>query len=216
MKHIDLWNAYKELDELERQQLKAAVLAHGGEYVFKKMHEDEEENEEDDIDSTDIMPCIMAASGIASSYEDWYITRVIVDDKGYLTLYGYPKDDCGGDEYEINDVAHGGYGWIIDEIPETEEVKDVSEVGMQETNVIFSEEMVRIVMDGSLPEVKRYIKSEEFPSDMFKNRLWKTEDESRAYFKGLDDGDGWNEYYTLSQQDKYDKAVTDVLKKAVE
>lgn len=124
MKHLDLWHAYKELDNLEAEQLKAAVKAHGGEYVFRDVEKDYEELGEEIPE----MPCIMAAWKHCDCYEDYYITRVTVEDDE-LTLYGYPKDGWSADEHWIDSIAHGSYGWIIDMIPETENVKDVSDVG---------------------------------------------------------------------------------------
>lgn len=125
MKHLDLWNAYKELDNFEKEQLRAAVMAHGGKYVFLDVEKDYEEAGEEEPS----MPCIMAGKKYSDAYEDYYVTQVVVEDGEHLILYGYPKEGYRSDEYVIDDVAHGGYGWIIDEIPETETVKDVSNVG---------------------------------------------------------------------------------------
>lgn len=120
MKHTDLYNEYKKLDELERQELIAAVQAHGGEYVF--IHVDEDGDYDDDEQSE--APIVAGSTRYMDSYEDFYISRVEVKN-GYLSIYGWPKESWS-DEDEIDSVAHGHLGYITDMIEETETVKDVS------------------------------------------------------------------------------------------
>lgn len=120
MKHTDLYNEYKKLDELERQELIAAVQAHGGEYVF--IHIDEDGDYDDDEQNE--APIVAGATRYMDSYEDFYISRVEFKN-GYLSIYGWPKESWS-DEDEIDSVAHGHLGYITDMIEETETVKDVS------------------------------------------------------------------------------------------
>lgn len=120
MKHTDLYNEYKKLDAIEREELVAAVNAHGGEYVF--IHVDEDGNY--DSEEQNNAPIVAASTRYMDAYEDFYISRVEVKND-YLYIYGWPKES-GADEDEIESIAHGHLGYIIDMIDETETVKDVS------------------------------------------------------------------------------------------
>ena len=120
MKHTDLHNEYKKLDSIEAEELVAAVKAHGNEYVF--VHLDDEGDY--DIEERDNAPIIAASTGWMDAYEDFYISRVEVDN-GFYTLDGWATEGCG-DEVEIDSVAHGHLGYVIDCIPATDDVKDVT------------------------------------------------------------------------------------------
>lgn len=120
MKHTELSNEYKKLDEIARQELIAAVKAHGGEYVF--INEDDE-----DWYDCDDCPIVCACFGYGDEASAFYVSRVVVDDKDYLTIYGFdqsygnPSDEC-----ELYYVETGHIRHILDFIPATEIVKDVS------------------------------------------------------------------------------------------
>ncbi len=116
MKHSDFYKQYKALEALEREELKKAVLAHGGEFRFKT--EDGES-----IDGVNA-PIVMAGDSHWDSNCDCVITRVAVVD-GYLEIYGYDKE-YGDEEMWLDDVEFGHLSYIIDEIPETADVSDVS------------------------------------------------------------------------------------------
>lgn len=120
MKHTDLYKEYKRLDTIEAVELMLAVEAHGNEYVF--IHIDEDGNY--DVEERDKAPIISASTKWMDAYDDFYISRVEVDN-GFYTLYGWPKEGFA-DEVEIDSVAHGHLGYVTDCIPETDDVKDVS------------------------------------------------------------------------------------------
>ena len=138
MKHTELYNEYKKLDELERQELIAAVNAHGGEYVF--IHIDEDGNY--DSEEQNNAPIVAASTRYMDAYEDFYISRVEVKD-GHLNIDGWPKEGWA-DEDEIDSVAHGHLGYITDMIDETETIKDVSSsVFAPQPILVFSREDVK-------------------------------------------------------------------------
>lgn len=127
MKHTDLYQAYKKLDNLERQELIAAVKAHGGEYIF--IHMNEEEDDVEDEEEAYNAPVILASRKYEDSYSDYRVSRVSVEISGdteYLHIFGWPTDPNWPDEDEIDFIARGHVGYIIDSIPETEDIKDVS------------------------------------------------------------------------------------------
>lgn len=120
MKHTDLYNEYKRLDAIEEEELIAAVKAHGGEYVFIHLDDEDGYCEEE----RDRAPIIAASTKYMDGYEDFYVSRVEAKG-GHCTLYGWCKEGWV-DENEIYSVAHGHLGYVIDCIPETDEVKDVT------------------------------------------------------------------------------------------
>ena len=69
MRHTDFYKKYKELESLEREELKKAVLAHGGEFRF--MTKDGEE-----IEGVQA-PIVMAGDRHWDANCDCYITRVV-------------------------------------------------------------------------------------------------------------------------------------------
>lgn len=120
MKHTDFYALHKKLDELAAQELKAAIQAHGNEYVF--IHVDEETGE---VNGQDNAPIILASTDWMYEFEDFYVTRVTLEEGKYLVIYGYTKEEWF-DEYELTSIAHGHLEYIIDHIPETEAIKDVT------------------------------------------------------------------------------------------
>lgn len=139
MKHTDLYNEYKKLDAIEREELIAAVKAHGGEYVF--ISEDDEDWSAKDY------PIVIASFKYSDEQADYNVSRVTVNDKGYLTIFGFRKDcDAPGDEDELYYIEFGHIGNITDYIPETETVKDVSSsVFAPQPILVFSREDVENV-----------------------------------------------------------------------
>lgn len=140
MKHTDLYNEYKKLDAIEREELIAAVKAHGGEYVFIS------EDDEDWYDDDDV-PIVCACFSYSDGMSDYYVSRVAVDDKGYLSIYGFDKEyGSPSDERELYQIETGHIGTIIDCIPATETVKDVSSsIFAPQPILVFSREDVEIV-----------------------------------------------------------------------
>lgn len=120
MKHTELYNEYKKLDELERQELISAVKAHGGEYVFIDK-EDDSWMEKDDY------PTVIASFRYTDEQSCYNVSRVTVDNDDNLTIYGFCNDYGGPfDEDELYYIEFGHIGTIIDFVPATETVKDVS------------------------------------------------------------------------------------------
>lgn len=117
MRHSDFYRQYKAIEALEREELKKAVLAHGGEFRFQT-------EDGDDIEGVQQVPIVMAGDSHWECNCDCYITRVAVVD-GYLEIYGYDKE-YGDKEMRLDDVEFGHLQYIIDEIPETDEVHDVT------------------------------------------------------------------------------------------
>lgn len=129
MKHTNNYNKLKALDNLDRRELLAAVMAHGG--IYRWYDEDGEEIEGRNA------PIIVGAWKHMDGSEDYIITHVVVNDN-YVEIYGFPKEGWETTPDFMYWIDHGQIGYIIDEIPETEEVSDVSEVKQIEDFTVVS------------------------------------------------------------------------------
>ncbi len=118
MKHTNNYDKLKALDNLDRRELLEAVKAHGG--IYRWYDEDGEEIEGRQA------PIIVGAWKHMEGSEDYIITHVVVDDD-YVKIYGFPKECWETTPDFMYWIDYGQIGYIIDEIPETEEISDVSE-----------------------------------------------------------------------------------------
>lgn len=122
MKHTDFYQIIKAIKSHEKKELIAAVIAHGDVVEFVPKDED---GHYDDA-NTDC-PVVLASTKYADEASDYNIVKVVVDHESgvdWLTIYGIEKEY--GYEPEIVEVEAGHIGYIIDYIPETNAVKDVS------------------------------------------------------------------------------------------
>lgn len=117
MKHTDFHSLIRKIKEQERQELINAVIAHGGHYEW----EDEGEK-----------PIIAANAKYWEDPIDVNITHVYVID-GDLRIYGEEKGSGTPVEIDPCDVFAGHISYIIDMIPETESIKEVS----SESGIVF-------------------------------------------------------------------------------
>lgn len=202
MKHTDLYNEYKKLDELERQELIAAVQAHGGEYVF--IHVDEDGDYDDDEQNE--APIVAASTRYMDAYEDFYISRVEVKN-GHLSIYGWPKKSWT-DENEIDSVAHGHLGYITDMIDETEAVKDVSiDAHKHKVYAAFGTDLVEAIAKQETDTIDAEIA---YP-ESFRVREFDTQTKADAYIKGLDDACGWMENAVLNSLNPFENKIIEKI-----
>lgn len=127
MKGTDFYKLYKELEAREKDELIAAVQAHGGEYVFFDCASDNAEEEWEEAEYNDTCPIVLASFRHDDSYSDFYVTCVKVTDDKWLSIYGIRKEyPCLSDEDRLDMICYGQIHNITEEIPETEKVKDVA------------------------------------------------------------------------------------------
>ena len=113
MKHTDFYSSLENIKTQEIQELTAAVKAHGGKVTFQY-------NMEPD-DNAPIL--IFNLEGPV----EVVVKTVILE--GYFQVFGNDKNDCYADEQEeffIEDALPGQLSFIIDAIPETDNVNDVT------------------------------------------------------------------------------------------
>lgn len=101
----------KQLEDVEKQELKTAVLAHGGLYRFE---------EEDRVTITfDTSDALIGASDVE-------ICQVSVNDNGELVLSGIPRGEFHEIEFDPEDAAPGHLHYVTEAIPATDEVDSVA------------------------------------------------------------------------------------------
>ncbi len=123
MKHTDFFKKYQQLDEQVRAELSAAIKAHGGEYIF--IHTEDEDEDSISTEKTSA-PVICASTKWLGGFEDFYVTSLSFDKNNQLRIYGFPTEGYVDEEQELTEIAHGHLEYIIDLIPETDEVQDVT------------------------------------------------------------------------------------------
>lgn len=204
MKHTDFYYRYKELDAVERTELKEAVKAHGGSFSFFN-------NDGEEIETG--APIVVASFKYAEEYSEYYVSKVVVDEHDILKIYGFPKESIFGISGEdiLDTIEEGHISYITDYIPETEEIKDVSlAVKSNKTYVVFGRDLIGMINDdASTEELKRFIESQTKLSDVVKCHEFKTENEVKAYFMGLEDCAGEYEYQTLFKE--YDSELIKII-----
>jgi hypothetical protein len=120
MRCTDVYSKYIELDAQERRELAAAVNAHGGEYVFIDCKSDYTEDSD--------APIVLASTHYSEESEDYYVTRVKVNENGAPEIYGFRKSsDAPAHEQRLDYIEFSHVSIITCYIPVTGEVKDVSE-----------------------------------------------------------------------------------------
>lgn len=101
----------KQLEDIQKQELKAAVLAHGGLYRFE---------EKDRVTITfDTSDALIGASDVE-------ICQVSVNDNGELVLSGIPRGEFHEIEFDPDEAVPGNLHYVTQAIPETDGVGDVS------------------------------------------------------------------------------------------
>lgn len=114
MKHTDFCSQLENIKTQEILELTAAVNAHGGKVTFQY-------NMEPD-DNAPIL--IFNPEGPVE-----VIVKTVILEGYFLKVFGNDKNDCYADEQEeffIEDALPGQLSFIIDAIPETDNVNDVT------------------------------------------------------------------------------------------
>lgn len=101
----------KQLEDIQKQELMTAVLAHGGSYRFK-----EEDRVTITFDTADEL----------DGADDVEIHKVFVNKNGMLVISGIPRDELDEIELDPEDAAPGNLHYVTEAIPKTEEVDSVA------------------------------------------------------------------------------------------
>lgn len=134
MKGTNFYQIYKDLEAREKDELIAAVNAHGGEYVFFDCESENADEEWEEAEYNNSCPIILASFRYDDEYSDFYVTRVTVEDGKWLSIYGVRKEyPCLSDENVLDMICTGQIHNVTEEIPETESVKDVAIISDRDT-----------------------------------------------------------------------------------
>lgn len=118
MKHTDFRSLVHDIKRKEQQELCRALEAHGGSYSWW--------NSEEDCFVEDDHPIIAVnVNGMFSNPTDVEIRSVSIDN-GHLIFVGEDKESGELVDFQAWDVFTGHLSYIIDLIPETELVDDVT------------------------------------------------------------------------------------------
>lgn len=117
MKCTDAWLFERALRNHMVAELRQAIEAHGGSYSWYS--EEEEEFVQDP-------PIVMCNRDWGGGPADVKVRRVWIDDSGYMSIEA--EENEFGDEVDISldDVVAFHIAYIIEAIPVTEEVSDVT------------------------------------------------------------------------------------------
>lgn len=102
---------FKQLEDIQKQELMTAVLAHGGSYRFK-----EKDRVTITFDTADEL----------DGADDVEVHKVFVNENGKLVISGIPRDELDEIELDPEDAAPGHLHYVTEAIPETDGVGDVS------------------------------------------------------------------------------------------
>lgn len=119
MKHTDFRSLVHDVKRKEQQELCRALEAHGGSYSWWNTEEEcFKEDEEHPIIAVNV-------NGIFPNPTDIEIRAVSVDN-GFLSFVGEDKENGDLVDFQAWDVFAGHLGFIIDLLPETDNVQDVT------------------------------------------------------------------------------------------
>lgn len=123
MKCTDAWSIAKMLHIHMEKELKAALMAHGGEFSWYSEEEDEGKDEDEKYaDNTPVVMCDHKYVGPM----DVKIRKVYIDSGGYVRVTAatveYNVKVC----IELCDIVAHHIQFIIESIPVTDTVTDVS------------------------------------------------------------------------------------------
>lgn len=116
MKHTDFYTLVQDIKRKEQEELCKALEAHGGSYSWV--------NSEGDY-ITDYPIIAVNVDGICPNPTDVNIHSVYVDN-GCLNFVGEDKESGEPIDFKACNVFAGHLSYIIDYIPETDTVKDVT------------------------------------------------------------------------------------------
>lgn len=120
MKHSDFYKERQEMRHRIYKELIAALEAHGGSYTWG------EENEEEEIDvDTDECPIVDVVPRCWQDVTAVYIAKATYRE-GHLEFVAYAKDYMDEVNIDLEDITTDSLEYIIEYIPETDTVFDVS------------------------------------------------------------------------------------------
>lgn len=133
MKHTDISSELSKLQFKEQNELIAALKAHDNVYTWLDL-DDQTEVDYDDYENYEAgdlqLPCVTVLPKYDGRSYELVVCEAFTNDKGEILLTGFEADSSDLDviDCEGSEVMLGHLGLIIDMIPETPDIKDVSPV----------------------------------------------------------------------------------------
>ncbi len=190
IQYSDFGSMINAIKRQEYQEVKLAVEANGGHYCW-------------DVNADNYPIIAVNVEGFCPHAVDVCIKKVAVVDnrlvlEGVENEYGNPVD------FQPEDVFAGHLSFIIDYLPATETVTSVSQT--YPSNVLFGKAAARAY---NLNEWEDFVASGEGYGHI--TREFNSEAERQAYYLGMIDNDGWEEYTILEPEELLDDDNLEVL-----
>lgn len=119
MKHTDFYNIVQDIKRKEQQELKEALKAHGGSYSWWDEDKEDFIDEEYPIIAVNICGCFPGPI-------DLEVMKVCIENN-YLTIIGQDREVSEIIEIDPYDVFTGHISYIIELIPATDSIDDVTQ-----------------------------------------------------------------------------------------
>lgn len=120
MKCTDAWSIAKMLSDHMGKELKAALVAHGGEFSWYT-----EDAEDEDERYADNVPIVMCDNKFAGPM-DVKIRKAYIGNYGHVRVTAATCDYDDNVDIELSDIVVSHIPFIIEAIPVTDAVSDVS------------------------------------------------------------------------------------------
>ena len=193
MKAIQYSNFGSMIDAIKRQEyqeVKSAVEAHGGQYCW-------------DVNASNYPIIAVNVNGYCPQPMDVCIKKVAIIDNR-LELEGVDNEYGNPVKFSPSDVFAGHLSFIMDYLPATETITSVAQT--YPSNVLFGKAAARAY---NLNEWEDFVASGEGYGHI--TREFNSEAERQAYYLGMIDNDGWEEYTILEPEELLDDDNLEVL-----
>lgn len=122
MKCTNAWEVSRMLRHHMKKELKAALVAHGGEFSW---YSEEDEGKDEDEKYTDNVPIVMLNHKYAGPV-NVKIRRAYIDSYGHIVISAVTNEYDNDIDIELDDIVAHHIQYIIESIPVTDAVSDVS------------------------------------------------------------------------------------------
>lgn len=183
MEHTDFYALTRRIKQIEYNELRDAIVAHGGSYEWN-------------MEAGDYPIIAVNVDSICPNPMDINVTKVYVKNDNVF-IEGEGKEYGEHVDFSCEDVFTGHLSYILDLLPETDKIKSVKT--RHTTNILFGSDASAAYLSGCF---KEFVESGEGYSHIV--REFNTLEEKQAYLVGLCDADGWQEYAELTNEELLD------------
>ena len=122
MKCTGAWEISNIFRDHMKKELKAALVAHGGEFSWYSEEDEGEDEDEKYADNTPIVMCNHKYVGPVNVK----IRKAYINSHGHVRVIAVTDDYYNGIDIDLSDIVAHHIQYIIEAIPATDAVSDVS------------------------------------------------------------------------------------------